>query len=150
MSYFQSIDSSLGSRVVGPEKTISGKVHETLTGASAKAKEVDEQKGISKIATDVRHTPKPSFSVSHPRIVLRQSPGTSPWPKSVSILISFPSTQLSNSRRHAFYTSTTKQVRDIHEEARRIAHHHKTTIPTDVESQSEKTPPTEAESSKPA
>lgn len=56
VSYFQSLDSSLGSRVVGPEKTISGKVQDTLTGAQAKAKEVDEQKGFSKTATDVRFT----------------------------------------------------------------------------------------------
>jgi len=92
LSYLQSLDSGLGSRVVGPEKTISGKAMETLTGAQAKAKEVDEQKGISKTATDYY-----AKALAHPL----------------------------GQKVFSFYTTTTKQVRDIHEEARRIADHQK-------------------------
>lgn len=49
LSYFQSLDTSLGARALGPGKTISG----GLQGTIAHAKEVDEQKGYSKQATDV-------------------------------------------------------------------------------------------------
>jgi len=50
MSYFTAIDKSLGSRIAGPDQTVTGKVQEVLSGAQAKAKEVDQQQGISKIA----------------------------------------------------------------------------------------------------
>lgn len=155
MSYFQSLDSSLGSRVVGPEKTISGKVQDTLTGAQAKAKEVDEQKGFSKTATDVRLTFQPVvFLLINVCTVLLKSPGTSAWPESVRMLAMPPSTKLLMPACHrmAFYTSTTKQVRDIHEEARRIADHHKVTTgeATDTPTESEKTPAAEAEVEKKA
>jgi len=53
LSYFHSIDSSLGSRALGPDKTISGKVQETLQAATQQAKTVDEQRGITKTAHDV-------------------------------------------------------------------------------------------------
>jgi hypothetical protein len=54
--------------------------------------------------------------------------------------------------RLAFYTSTSKQVRDIHEEARRIANHHKATTgdAASVPTESEKTPAEEAEVTKQA
>ena len=43
-----------GAKALGPEKTISGKLQETLTSATQQARAVDEQRGISKTATDVR------------------------------------------------------------------------------------------------
>ncbi|KAF8513787.1 hypothetical protein JB92DRAFT_3096410 [Gautieria morchelliformis] len=117
MSYISTLDSSLGSRVVGPEKTISGKVQETLTGAQAKAKEVDEQKGISKLATDYY-----SKALAHPL----------------------------GQKVLSFYTSTSKQVMDIHEEAKRIADHHKDTTGDAATKESESTPTKEAEGTKQA
>ncbi|KAF8583324.1 hypothetical protein K439DRAFT_1390595 [Ramaria rubella] len=110
VSYLQSLDSTLGSRVVGPEKTISGKVQETLGEAQSKAKEVDEQKGISKTASDYY-----TKALAHPL----------------------------GQKVFAFYTSTTKQVRDIHEEARRIADHHKNTSDGATSILSEKVPATD-------
>ncbi|KAI0671038.1 hypothetical protein C8Q78DRAFT_1069729 [Trametes maxima] len=88
LSYIQSLDTKLGERALGPEKTISGKVQETLASATQQAKAVDEQKGITKTASDY-----------YTRAL------SSPFGQKVK----------------AFYTSTSKQVFDIHEEARRIA-----------------------------
>ena len=39
--------------MLGPEKTLSGKAQETLQSATQQAKAVDEQRGISRTATDV-------------------------------------------------------------------------------------------------
>lgn len=50
VSYIQSLDTSLGARALGPGKTLSG----GLQGTIAQAKAVDEQKGYSKQAGDVR------------------------------------------------------------------------------------------------
>ncbi|EJC98011.1 uncharacterized protein FOMMEDRAFT_162356 [Fomitiporia mediterranea MF3/22] len=47
LSYFQSLDSTIGAKTLGPEKTVSGKVQETLTSATERARAIDEQKGIS-------------------------------------------------------------------------------------------------------
>jgi len=97
LSYFNSLDKSLGAKALGPDKTISAKVQETLVAAQAQAKSVDEQKGISKSASDYYTQAL-----------------TSPWGQKV----------------REFYTTTTKQVLDIHEEARRIADERKTTSTT--------------------
>ncbi|KAI0768970.1 hypothetical protein BD413DRAFT_85803 [Trametes elegans] len=97
LSYIQNLDTTLGAKALGPEKTISGKVQETLVNAAQQAKAVDEQKGISKTATDQYYTRALS----------------SPWGQKVK----------------AFYTTTSKQVLDIHEEARRIAEAHKASQP---------------------
>ncbi|KAI0754584.1 hypothetical protein C8Q80DRAFT_1139845 [Daedaleopsis nitida] len=94
LDYFQSIDTSLGAKALGPEKTISGKVQETLASATQQAKAVDEQRGITRTATDY-----------YSRAL------TSPFGQKVK----------------AFYTTTSKQVLDIHEEARRIHENHKNT-----------------------
>jgi len=88
LGYIQSLDSSLGQKTLGPEKTISGMVAEKVTQAHAQAKSIDEQRGISSKASDY---------YSH---ALK-----SPFGQKVM----------------AFYTTTSKQVFDIHEEARRIA-----------------------------
>ncbi|TBU25530.1 hypothetical protein BD311DRAFT_764462 [Dichomitus squalens] len=92
LSYIQSLDTTLGSKVLGPEKTLSGKAHETIQTAAQQAKAVDEQRGISRTATDYY-----AKALS------------SPFGQKVK----------------AFYTSTSKQVLDIHEEARRIHESHK-------------------------
>ena len=42
-----------GSKALGPDQTISGKVQETLANATAQARAVDEQRGYSKQANDV-------------------------------------------------------------------------------------------------
>ncbi|KAI0917513.1 hypothetical protein AcW2_007627 [Taiwanofungus camphoratus] len=92
IAYVQSLDTKLGEKALGPEKTISGKVQETLTNAHQQARTIDEQKGYSKQATDY-----------YARAL------SSPLGQKVK----------------AFYTTTSKQILDIHEEARRIAATHK-------------------------
>ncbi|KIK63297.1 hypothetical protein GYMLUDRAFT_41002 [Collybiopsis luxurians FD-317 M1] len=87
LSYFNSLDSSIGSKALGPDKTITGKLSETISAATQQAKTVDEQKGVSKTAHEY-YTKALS----------------SPFGKRV----------------FDFYTTTSKQVLDIHEEAKRI------------------------------
>lgn len=53
LHYFNSLDTSLGARALGPDQTLSGKVQSTVTAATQQARTVDEQKGISKTAQDV-------------------------------------------------------------------------------------------------
>ncbi|THH14008.1 hypothetical protein EW146_g6268 [Bondarzewia mesenterica] len=96
LSYFHSLDSSLGNKALGPDQTISGKVASTLQQATQQARTIDEQKGISKIASDY-----------------------------YTRALSSPFGQ----RVRDFYTTTSKQVLDIHEEARRIAAQHETPSP---------------------
>lgn len=63
LDYFQSLDKTIGERALGQQQTVSGKVHATVEQATKQARAVDEQRGFSKIANDVRlHsvTPLPS------------------------------------------------------------------------------------------
>jgi len=113
LKYFKQFDKSAGSRAVGPDKTLSSKVHEKISQVVAQAKSVDEHKGYTKIAHEYY-----SNAVA------------SPFGKKVLL----------------FYTSTSKQISDIHEEARRIADQHKAaasgatnTVPDTAESISETT-----------
>jgi hypothetical protein len=53
LNYFQQFDKAAGSRALGPDQTLSGKVQQTLSHAAAQAKSVDEQKGYTKVAHDV-------------------------------------------------------------------------------------------------
>jgi len=88
LTYFSSIDSTVGQKALGPDKTISGKMQEGVNAGLERAKTLDHQKGISKKAGDY----------------YTQALGT-PFGQKV----------------RAFYTTTSKQIQDIHEEARRIA-----------------------------
>ena len=54
LNYIQGLDTTLGEKTLGPQKTISGKVQETLAQATEQAKTIDQQRGISTKATDVR------------------------------------------------------------------------------------------------
>ncbi|KAH9829648.1 uncharacterized protein C8Q71DRAFT_789338 [Rhodofomes roseus] len=87
LNYMKSIDGTLGQKVVGQDKTISGHVQEKVAQATQQAKALDEQKGYSKQASDY-----------YTRAI------SSPWGKTV----------------FQFYTTTSKQVLDIHEEAKRL------------------------------
>ncbi|KAI0089808.1 hypothetical protein BDY19DRAFT_940933 [Irpex rosettiformis] len=91
LGYIHSLDSSLGQKALGPDKTISGLVVEKVNQAQAQAKSIDEQRGISSKAGDY-----------YSRAL------ASPFGQKVL----------------SFYTTTSKQVLDIHEEARRIASQH--------------------------
>ena len=53
LSYFQSLDTTIGEKALGPDQTISGKVQATLTSATERARAVDEQKGFSKSMHEV-------------------------------------------------------------------------------------------------
>jgi len=87
LGYMQHLDTTVGARALGPEQTLSGKLHATVQSATEQARAIDQQKGFSKLANDY-----------YERAL------TSPWGQKVKY----------------FYTTTTKQVKDIHEEARRI------------------------------
>jgi len=54
LNYFHSLDSSIGAKALGPDQTISGKVTSTIQTATQHARTVDERKGYSKVAEDVR------------------------------------------------------------------------------------------------
>jgi len=54
LDYFHSIDKTIGERTLGPDQTVSGKVQSSVEGAAQQARSIDEQKGISKIANDVK------------------------------------------------------------------------------------------------
>jgi len=92
LGYFQSLDTSIGAKALGPDQTISGRVASTIQTATQHAKTVDEQKGYTKVAGDY-----------------------------YTRALGSPLGQ----RVRAFYTTTSKQIFDIHEEARRIADEHK-------------------------
>jgi len=53
LNYMQQFDKAAGSRALGPDKTLSGKVQETLSQATSQARSVDEQKGYTKVAHEV-------------------------------------------------------------------------------------------------
>jgi hypothetical protein len=59
LSYITHIDKTIGQKVVGPDQTVSGKVTDTAKAGYEQARALDEQKGISKTATDVRVLPPP-------------------------------------------------------------------------------------------
>lgn len=91
---------------MGPDQTLSSKIHTTVGQAAQQARAVDEQKGFSKIANDVRtDNPNTSSNTHHLPSQYYQKAISSPLGQKVK----------------AFYTDTSKQVLDIHEEARRIA-----------------------------
>jgi len=92
LSYFNSLDTTIGAKALGRDQTISGKMTSTIQTATQHAKTVDEQKGYSKVAGD--HYTRALGSPFGQRV-------------------------------RAFYTTTSKQIFDIHEEARRIADEHK-------------------------
>jgi len=97
LSYVTHLDTTLGAKALGPDKTLSGKAMETVGVVTGQARSIDEQRGISKTATDYYTR---AFS--------------SPFGAKV----------------RAFYTTTSKQVLDIHEEAKRISATHKSASPT--------------------
>lgn len=136
LNYFQTLDLKLGTHVVGPDKTISGKVQEALTDAQARAKELDEQKGISKTAESVCILYSLIFMLFSERrflttliLVLSTSSSAPSWQESVRRFEPFVYSSLNDSFRFDFYTNTAKQVVDIHEEARRIANHRQSQAP---------------------
>lgn len=59
LGYIQSLDTTLGQKALGPDQTISAKVTEKFQQAQDQARSVDQQKGISTKASDVRCPPCP-------------------------------------------------------------------------------------------
>ena len=53
LSYFHSLDKSVGERTLGPDQTISGKLQSTVGKAVQQAKTVDEEKGYLRAVQDV-------------------------------------------------------------------------------------------------
>ncbi|KAJ6584654.1 hypothetical protein B0H19DRAFT_1105880 [Mycena capillaripes] len=96
LSYWNHIDTTVGAKALGPDQTISGKVASTVSAATQQARAIDEQKGITKTAGDFFH-------------------------QYYSKALASPF----GSKVRDFYTTTSKQAFDIHEEAKRISAEHK-------------------------
>ena len=118
LSYFHSLDKSVGERALGPDQTISGKLQSTVDKAVQQAKTAaDEEKGYLKALQDVR------FFFTHYShwmdiyIPFEKKKKTQYYMKAITSPL--------GQRVRAFYTESSKQVQDIHEEARRIADHEK-------------------------
>lgn len=47
MNFFNSLDHTVGAKVVGEDKTVSGKVNESAAAVIAKTREVDQNRGVS-------------------------------------------------------------------------------------------------------
>ena len=47
LSFFNSLDHTVGSKVVGDDKTVSGKLNEQAAAVMAKTREVDQNRGVS-------------------------------------------------------------------------------------------------------
>ena len=105
----QHLDAKAGEQALGRNQTISGKLHATVQSATQQARAIDEQKGYSKIANDV------SGCIVGVNVVFRQP----------AKYYSRAFASHLGQKVKAFYTTTTKQVQDIHEEARRIADQNK-------------------------
>ncbi|WVQ85455.1 hypothetical protein IAT38_007620 [Cryptococcus sp. DSM 104549] len=88
LNFFNSLDSTVGGKVVGENKTVTGKLQEHAAALGAKTREVDQNRGISS-----------KFNDYYSKVF-----GTPLGQKVVK-----------------FYTTTQKQVLDVHEEAKRIA-----------------------------
>lgn len=56
LDYFHSLDSTVGQKALGHDQTLSAKLQEQLQHAAEKARAIDEQKGLSKSAHDVRNS----------------------------------------------------------------------------------------------
>lgn len=54
LSYFHSMDKTIGERALGPQQTVSAKIQATVEHATQQARSIDQQKGYLKIANDVR------------------------------------------------------------------------------------------------
>ena len=54
LSYFHSMDKTIGERTLGPQQTVSAKLQATVEQATQQARSIDQQKGYLKIANDVR------------------------------------------------------------------------------------------------
>lgn len=49
LTYFNSLDQTVGHRVVGDDKTVTGKLNESAAAVIAKTREVDQNRGVSKM-----------------------------------------------------------------------------------------------------
>jgi len=88
LNFFNSIDHTVGSKLVGENHTVSEKINEQATFVVNKTKEVDQNRGVSA-----------RFNAY--------------FNKALDTTV--------GQKVHRFYTDTSKQVLDVHEEARRIA-----------------------------
>ena len=112
IDYFQSLDSTLGQKALGPDQTISGKVQSSVSGGISQAKAFNEQKGVTKKVGDVSSL----IFRSHLTLTI-----------ATQYYVSALNTAFGR-KVHIFYTHTSKHVLDIHEEAKRLAGWHKTKV----------------------
>jgi hypothetical protein len=73
------LDTAVGQKALGPDRTMSGKVQSTLMGARTRAKTIDEQKGYSKIAHEVSRIIFVQMSLTHAISVLLKGDLISLW-----------------------------------------------------------------------
>jgi hypothetical protein len=53
LNFMHSLDTSVGARTLGPEKTISGQIQQNVQAATQQVNEMDERQGYSKRIKDV-------------------------------------------------------------------------------------------------
>ena len=116
LSYFHNLDKSVGERALGHDQTISGKIQSTVGKAVQHAKTADKEKGYLKMVHDVSFSFYTFKLLRNERVILF-SLKKQYYLKAISSPL--------GQRVRAFYTQSSKQVQDIHEEARRIADHEK-------------------------
>ena len=86
LSYMSDLDKSVGQSALGPHQTISGKVQSSLKEAHTRVKSVDEQKGYSKLAQEVRIFYFPLSWLTRTTLVLCESPRFILWTVRVVLL----------------------------------------------------------------
>jgi len=101
ISYIRGLDTSIGHKIGGPDTTVSSKAKETLASGQAQVQALNEQHGITRRAQ--------TFDEQHG--ITRQA--TDYYSKAIASPF--------GQKVVAFYTTATKQVQDVHEEAMRIA-----------------------------
>jgi hypothetical protein len=107
LTYFDDLNNRIGKRAFGADQTVTGAVHAKVEEQIKQAKSIDEQKGFSRIANDV------CLLCSSGDLLILTRDYSQYYEKAVASPL--------GQRVVSFYTETSKQVLDIHEEARRIA-----------------------------
>lgn len=109
LSYFDHLDKTVGHHAIGPGQTLSGQFQASMGAAAQHARGLDAQGGYSKGVHEV--------SVTFPFTVKNRLISKKYYSKAIASPL--------GQKVRDFYTTTSKQILDIHEEARRISTQHK-------------------------
>jgi hypothetical protein len=111
LTYFNGLNNRIGKRAFGAEQTVTGAVQAKVEEQIKQARAIDEKSGFTQIAHDV--------------CLFRSSEGVLILTRDHSQYYERTIASPLGQRVMTFYTETSKQVHDIHEEARRIAQEEK-------------------------